>query len=151
MGDTSSACRRCGDRSGLCSHDEEFNMSDTMDPRQADPDKFARELEKKLKQMELDKKIDDDIKLDRERRSMSKARSKSVLLIEWPDGKDQYRLIAKADATAGYEDEYVIEKLSQDALGEPRWDRHHGWRAKSEMALTMLVGAIKHILGEGRR
>lgn len=46
----------------------------------------------------------------------------SRLVIEWSDGKERYRLIAKAKHTPGYEDEFVINKLGADDLGEPRWD-----------------------------
>ena len=81
---------------------------------------------------------------------MSRSKSRSALLYEWVHGKERYRLIAKADSTPGYEDEYVIESLDADSLGEPRWTRLIEWRAAPNDSATWLVGAIKSLLADQR-
>ncbi len=74
------------------------------------------------------------------------------LLHEWDHGKERFRLIATAKWSAGYEDDYRVEKLGADGLGEPRWDYHAQWTAKDtdvdSHVKTMLVGVIKQLLQE---
>lgn len=53
------------------------------------------------------------------------------LIWQWVEDSTEHRLIAKADTTPGYEDEYIIERLEQDELGEPRWMRVESWRPRT--------------------
>lgn len=77
---------------------------------------------------------------------------KVKLLHEWDDGKDRYRLLAKARMSKGYEDEYIVDKLGQDSFGEPRWDFYYHWlsneTAPGDRIATMLVGIVKKLLQE---
>lgn len=68
---------------------------------------------------------------------------KATLMHEWTVADEHYRLISVADATKGYEDEYVVEKLTVDSLGEPSW-RHH-WMARAR-DLEMATPNVTHLL-----
>lgn len=87
--------------------------------------------------------------------NMAREKVKSRLLVEWPEGEDRYRLLATADATPGYEDEYVIEKLGVDGLGEPRWDRcanvFRPVRDGANQPITArLIALVKYLLADER-
>lgn len=74
-------------------------------------------------------------------------RVKAQLIWSWMHEREEHRLVAVADHTPGYEDEYRIEKLGQDALGEPRWDLVSRWRAgEVSGVVALLVSAIKSLI-----
>lgn len=82
--------------------------------------------------------------------------SKSTLLVEWDDGhgdkRETYRLIARAERTPGYEDEFIIEKLATDGMGEPSWWRVYSWQKLNEdSTVALLMGALKSLLADQRQ
>ena len=77
------------------------------------------------------------------------AKSRASLIYEWADGDDRYRLLSVGKFSAGYEDKFVIERLTADALGEPRWDSCWEWDAGKSLA-GLLVGAVKSLLVDQR-
>ncbi len=76
--------------------------------------------------------------------------SKAVLVHEWDAGKERYRLVAVGKFSAGYEDEYVIEQLGADAIGEPKWTGHARWKPEPGDVNTLLVAAIKSLQSGSR-
>jgi hypothetical protein len=68
--------------------------------------------------------------------------SKSKLVCKWKDKTTEMRLVMSGRCTSGYADIYIIEKLSQDSLGDPvwitvaTWDRQDGggWGAATSLA-----------------
>lgn len=44
------------------------------------------------------------------------------LILQWTADNREYRLLAKADSTPGYEDTYLVEACNEDGYGDPRWD-----------------------------
>lgn len=76
---------------------------------------------------------------------MTKQASKATLLHEWDVANERYRLITIANFTPGYEDVYVIELLSQDALGEPTWSTIFNWRPERGKVTieSLLIAALK--------
>lgn len=80
------------------------------------------------------------------------SRGKAKLLIEWSDGANRYRLIAKANHTPGYEDIYFINILSEDDMGEPIWKRVKEWTpevdGKSASVAHYLLKALKFVMSD---
>jgi hypothetical protein len=98
----------------------------------------------------------------RERRALKERRAmefqmskKSVLakLIATFNYDDKpHRLIAKAKATPGYEDSYVIEKQGVDELGDTRWDNYTVFNNDNHNRGTelRLIAALKEAQREQR-
>lgn len=72
---------------------------------------------------------------------------RAKLIHEWEHDKDRYRLLARGKWSVGYEDEYIIEKLGQDGIGEPRWDGVANWKPDDRQdTLDLLVSALKSVI-----
>lgn len=70
-----------------------------------------------------------------------------------------YRLISRGKWSAGYVDEYVIEKLGKDNFGDARWDLWHRWcgqdstvckNTTDEHACNVLASGIRAALTQHR-
>lgn len=72
--------------------------------------------------------------------------SRGTLLHEWDDDKRRYRLVSVAKFTKGYEDKWIIEELTSDSLGEPRWDKRFEWDSSTGDLESVLVSAIKSLV-----
>lgn len=79
--------------------------------------------------------------------------SKATLLFQGTT----HRLIARGTYSAGYEDEYILEKSETDALGGERWIEAFSWRpgnARSyarndeHPSMTALVALLKEALAK---
>lgn len=76
---------------------------------------------------------------------------RAKLLHEWDVGKNRYRLIARGKWSAGYADEYVIDELMTDSLGEPTWQPITAWKAGGGLTATdLLVGLVNHLLNTNK-
>lgn len=87
--------------------------------------------------------------MDNNLRQKLKKDSRATLIHEWDQANERYRLLAVGMWSAGYEDSYVIERLSSDALGEPRWDTLFKWKATAsgdEFRPHLLIGAIQSLV-----
>lgn len=56
--------------------------------------------------------------------------------------EEHYRLIGVGKYTAGYTDEYVLERLERDTLGADRWVVSARWGRDNNEALSILADAI---------
>lgn len=81
-------------------------------------------------------------------RDKMKKDAKATLIHEWDFEGERFRLVARGKYNQGYEDEYIVEYLDADALGEPRWTpTAHKWDAsKKDSIMNVLVGAIKSLI-----
>lgn len=81
-------------------------------------------------------------------RDKMKKDAKAMLIHEWDYENVRYRLVARGNFSAGYEDEYIIEILEADALGEPRWTASaQCWKNdRKDDVKTILVAAIKSLI-----
>lgn len=78
---------------------------------------------------------------------------KATLIHEWdqwdPQARayERLRLIALGKWSPGYEDFYVVDRLSTDTMGEPSWVRVHEFTTASNTH-RHLMGALKSVLFE---
>lgn len=79
-------------------------------------------------------------------------RKLAKLISRFTHNKVNYRLIAKAKATAGHEDTYVIEREGTDELGDVRWESYHSFpNDEDRNAIQLrLISALKQAQQEQR-
>jgi len=62
----------------------------------------------------------------------------------------KFRVVALARYSAGYEDDYVLERQDTDALGDKQWIKVHAWPVKLNGGegdfCSALVGLLKEAL-----
>jgi hypothetical protein len=77
------------------------------------------------------------------------------LLANWRHDGKSYRLVATANYTIGYEDNYVVERQEQDSLGGARWEAIESWATagisgKGDIR-TILVAGIKALVDHPKK
>lgn len=78
-------------------------------------------------------------------------KSTGTLIAEWTSKGQALRLVAQGKHTAGYEDSYVLEKYTNDALGAGCWTRIDGWeagRGAADERTSLLTGGIKELAAQ---
>ena len=82
--------------------------------------------------------------------------TKVRLITKWFVGSKEYRLLASASYSTGYEDAVILERDDKDALGDPRWVTVSQWSGadargtvtEEEEDFRALTSLVKDLLRE---
>ncbi len=67
---------------------------------------------------------------------------KAEVVLEWEESPHNYRLVAAGKWSPGYRDQYYIDRLEQDSLGEPSWRTVDTFSKSSDPRTSHLLAAL---------